>query len=131
MAKAAPAKHKIRVASHSLSRRVACLPVHNLRQVLCKTQTELFNGAAKMTKMRCQQMDRRTNGTVKAPLPFYLQQHCHFRPPFVRRHPHLLTYCAPFLTFLSFLQQERVPKESQKLQIDGDWRTFKTLSLLS
>lgn len=42
-----------------------------------------------MTKMRCQQMDRRTNGTVKAP-PFYLQQHCHFRPPFVRRHPHLL-----------------------------------------
>lgn len=63
----APAKHKIREASHS---RASCLPPpsflvllpksrhHHQPATTCKTQTKLFNGAAKMTKMRCQQTRR-------------------------------------------------------------------------
>lgn len=126
MAKAAPAKHKIRVASHSLSRRVAS----------AQPATSFVQNTNRIVQWRRKndQNAMPANGptdkwygkgaaailfAAALPLPAAI---CAppSSPPFL-----------PLLTFLSFLQQERVPKESQKLQIDGDWRTFKTLSLLS
>lgn len=124
MAKAAPAKHKIRVATR---RRwiVGGLPLGIMGMPatcdkFCKTQTELFNGAAKMTKMRCQQMERRTNADGKGAAIL-------FAPALALP----AAICAPPLPPPAISYIFVISAASQKLQIDGDWRTFKTLSLLS
>lgn len=73
--------------------------------------------------MRCQQMERRTNADGKgaailfAPALALPAAICAPQPP---------PLPPPAISYIFVISAA-----SQKLQIDGDWRTFKTLSLLS
>lgn len=68
--------------------------------------------------MRCQQMERRTNADGKGAAIL-------FAPALALP----AAICAPPPPAISYIFV--ISAASQKLQIDGDWRTFKTLSLLS
>lgn len=107
MTKSAPAKHKIRVATRCGGGWVAIWALWACLQPatsFAKHKPNCSMAPQKWPKCDASKWSDGQMRTVKAP-PFYLHQHWHFRPPFVRRrrrrrHP-------PFLTFLSSLQRAK------------------------